>query len=142
MGFQKSNNQNPNNKKYQNKNANTRLHLQVINPSNIIKKKTNVKGHTHTYQQRKLNLPKKETQRKKNTITQIQTKKNRNTIRFEKQKEPEEKININKQNLSLIHISEPTRPLYISYAVFCLKKKKTNTLTLISKPLNLILNLD
>ena len=25
-------------------------------------------------------------------------------------------------NLSLIHISEPTRPLYISYAVFCLKK--------------------
>eukprot|EP00831_Metopus_contortus_P043385 TRINITY_DN34826_c0_g1_i3.p3 TRINITY_DN34826_c0_g1~~TRINITY_DN34826_c0_g1_i3.p3 ORF type:complete len:118 (-),score=14.09 TRINITY_DN34826_c0_g1_i3:30-383(-) len=30
------------------------------------------------------------------------------------------------QNLSLIHISEPTRPLYISYAVFCLKKKKTN----------------
>eukprot|EP00829_Urostomides_striatus_P008425 TRINITY_DN1926_c0_g1_i2.p3 TRINITY_DN1926_c0_g1~~TRINITY_DN1926_c0_g1_i2.p3 ORF type:complete len:113 (+),score=52.67 TRINITY_DN1926_c0_g1_i2:64-402(+) len=27
------------------------------------------------------------------------------------------------QALSLIHISEPTRPLYISYAVFCLKKK-------------------
>ncbi len=27
--------------------------------------------------------------------------------------------------LSLIHISEPTRPLYISYAVFCLKKKIT-----------------
>ena len=26
--------------------------------------------------------------------------------------------------LSLIHISEPTRPLYISYAVFCLKKNK------------------
>ena len=26
-------------------------------------------------------------------------------------------------DLSLIHISEPTRPLYISYAVFCLKKK-------------------
>ena len=26
------------------------------------------------------------------------------------------------QYLSLIHISEPTRPLYISYAVFCLKK--------------------
>ena len=26
--------------------------------------------------------------------------------------------------LSLIHISEPTRPLYISYAVFCLKKKR------------------
>eukprot|EP00831_Metopus_contortus_P016319 TRINITY_DN16822_c0_g1_i1.p1 TRINITY_DN16822_c0_g1~~TRINITY_DN16822_c0_g1_i1.p1 ORF type:complete len:106 (-),score=8.28 TRINITY_DN16822_c0_g1_i1:19-336(-) len=29
--------------------------------------------------------------------------------------------------LSLIHISEPTRPLYISYAVFCLKKKKKQT---------------
>ena len=31
------------------------------------------------------------------------------------------------QRLSLIHISEPTRPLYISYAVFCLKKKNTRT---------------
>ena len=30
--------------------------------------------------------------------------------------------------LSLIHISEPTRPLYISYAVFCLKKKTCNTI--------------
>eukprot|EP00831_Metopus_contortus_P062547 TRINITY_DN54705_c0_g1_i1.p2 TRINITY_DN54705_c0_g1~~TRINITY_DN54705_c0_g1_i1.p2 ORF type:complete len:115 (+),score=27.45 TRINITY_DN54705_c0_g1_i1:56-400(+) len=30
--------------------------------------------------------------------------------------------------LSLIHISEPTRPLYISYAVFCLKKKKKQKL--------------
>src|SRR5665648_1178764 len=29
-------------------------------------------------------------------------------------------------NLSLIHISEPTRLGMISYAVFCLKKKKTN----------------
>ena len=28
--------------------------------------------------------------------------------------------------LSLIHISEPTRQAEISYAVFCLKKKKTN----------------
>ena len=28
------------------------------------------------------------------------------------------------EELSLIHISEPTRPLYISYAVFCLKKKR------------------
>ena len=28
-------------------------------------------------------------------------------------------------NLSLIHISEPTRRTPISYAVFCLKKKKT-----------------
>ena len=26
--------------------------------------------------------------------------------------------------LSLIHISEPTRPISISYAVFCLKKKR------------------
>ena len=30
-----------------------------------------------------------------------------------------------KPPLSLIHISEPTRPLYISYAVFCLKKRVT-----------------
>ena len=29
------------------------------------------------------------------------------------------------ENLSLIHISEPTRLLSSSYAVFCLKKKKT-----------------
>ena len=29
-------------------------------------------------------------------------------------------------HLSLIHISEPTRRTPISYAVFCLKKKKTN----------------
>ena len=28
------------------------------------------------------------------------------------------------RSLSLIHISEPTRLLSISYAVFCLKKKK------------------
>src|SRR5678815_5846866 len=31
---------------------------------------------------------------------------------------------ITKISLSLIHISEPTRLLSISYAVFCLKKKK------------------
>src|SRR5678816_4818943 len=31
------------------------------------------------------------------------------------------------QRLSLIHISEPTRLLSISYAVFCLKKKKQKT---------------
>eukprot|EP01017_Pseudomicrothorax_dubius_P012448 TRINITY_DN1515_c0_g1_i2.p1 TRINITY_DN1515_c0_g1~~TRINITY_DN1515_c0_g1_i2.p1 ORF type:complete len:115 (+),score=13.28 TRINITY_DN1515_c0_g1_i2:66-410(+) len=29
-------------------------------------------------------------------------------------------------NLSLIHISEPTRLLSISYAVFCLKKKRAH----------------
>ena len=32
-----------------------------------------------------------------------------------------------KHTLSLIHISEPTRLLSISYAVFCLKKKKSHT---------------
>src|SRR5450756_1290452 len=36
--------------------------------------------------------------------------------------------------LSLIHISEPTRLGMISYAVFCLKKKKPETVT---KPLSL-----
>eukprot|EP00831_Metopus_contortus_P082075 TRINITY_DN8792_c0_g1_i16.p1 TRINITY_DN8792_c0_g1~~TRINITY_DN8792_c0_g1_i16.p1 ORF type:complete len:144 (-),score=56.60 TRINITY_DN8792_c0_g1_i16:84-515(-) len=35
--------------------------------------------------------------------------------------------NLITSHLSLIHISEPTRPLYISYAVFCLKKKKKKT---------------
>eukprot|EP00658_Telonema_sp_P-2_P000294 TRINITY_DN10107_c0_g1_i3.p2 TRINITY_DN10107_c0_g1~~TRINITY_DN10107_c0_g1_i3.p2 ORF type:complete len:141 (+),score=61.65 TRINITY_DN10107_c0_g1_i3:142-564(+) len=34
------------------------------------------------------------------------------------------------QELSLIHISEPTRLLSISYAVFCLKKKKKNPLNI------------
>ena len=33
------------------------------------------------------------------------------------------------QYLSLIHISEPTRQAEISYAVFCLKKKKNNKQT-------------
>ena len=31
---------------------------------------------------------------------------------------------LSKYQLSLIHISEPTRQAEISYAVFCLKKKK------------------
>ena len=31
------------------------------------------------------------------------------------------------KGLSLIHISEPTRQAEISYAVFCLKKKKIKT---------------
>src|SRR5664279_4298491 len=35
------------------------------------------------------------------------------------------KENSDKMRLSLIHISEPTRRTPISYAVFCLKKKKT-----------------
>ena len=34
-------------------------------------------------------------------------------------------ILVEDRDLSLIHISEPTRLLSISYAVFCLKKKKT-----------------
>ena len=33
------------------------------------------------------------------------------------------------QDLSLIHIFEPTRLLSISYAVFCVKKKNTHTPT-------------
>eukprot|EP00658_Telonema_sp_P-2_P029579 TRINITY_DN22486_c0_g1_i1.p1 TRINITY_DN22486_c0_g1~~TRINITY_DN22486_c0_g1_i1.p1 ORF type:complete len:294 (-),score=53.98 TRINITY_DN22486_c0_g1_i1:88-969(-) len=39
-------------------------------------------------------------------------------------KEWETRANERSENLSLIHISEPTRLLSISYAVFCLKKKK------------------
>eukprot|EP00658_Telonema_sp_P-2_P061808 TRINITY_DN5046_c0_g1_i8.p2 TRINITY_DN5046_c0_g1~~TRINITY_DN5046_c0_g1_i8.p2 ORF type:complete len:100 (+),score=40.74 TRINITY_DN5046_c0_g1_i8:133-432(+) len=35
-----------------------------------------------------------------------------------------ESVERNGEILSLIHISEPTRLLSISYAVFCLKKKK------------------
>ena len=38
--------------------------------------------------------------------------------------------------LSLIHISEPTRLLSISYAVFCLKKKKTKTTYLLLNSLH------
>ena len=34
------------------------------------------------------------------------------------------KLKVDLDRLSLIHISEPTRPLYISYAVFCLKKDR------------------
>eukprot|EP00658_Telonema_sp_P-2_P044829 TRINITY_DN32735_c0_g1_i1.p1 TRINITY_DN32735_c0_g1~~TRINITY_DN32735_c0_g1_i1.p1 ORF type:complete len:196 (+),score=54.29 TRINITY_DN32735_c0_g1_i1:60-647(+) len=36
-------------------------------------------------------------------------------------------LSVQAQQLSLIHISEPTRLLSISYAVFCLKKKITTT---------------
>ena len=35
-------------------------------------------------------------------------------------------LDLKNANLSLIHISEPTRLRRISYAVFCLKKKNTN----------------
>ena len=47
-------------------------------------------------------------------------------LRYEEEatKTIEELISKKVITLSLIHISEPTRPLYISYAVFCLKKKK------------------
>jgi len=38
----------------------------------------------------------------------------------------EERRKAAEEALSLIHISEPTRLLSISYAVFCLKKKKKN----------------
>src|SRR5674536_154274 len=38
------------------------------------------------------------------------------------------RVAVSRLELSLIHISEPTRLLSISYAVFCLKKK-TSTLT-------------
>src|SRR5665647_3798628 len=37
---------------------------------------------------------------------------------------PDEKMHCSVMGLSLIHISEPTRRTPISYAVFCLKKKK------------------
>ena len=49
-------------------------------------------------------------------------------IRMEKGEAPSDEIQaewfkiLRDEDLSLIHISEPTRPLYISYAVFCLKK--------------------
>src|SRR5678815_3044882 len=42
-------------------------------------------------------------------------------IAYDYQQRYEESIKV--YNLSLIHISEPTRLLSISYAVFCLKKK-------------------
>eukprot|EP00825_Cyclidium_porcatum_P042600 TRINITY_DN5866_c1_g4_i8.p3 TRINITY_DN5866_c1_g4~~TRINITY_DN5866_c1_g4_i8.p3 ORF type:complete len:114 (-),score=17.69 TRINITY_DN5866_c1_g4_i8:6-347(-) len=41
-----------------------------------------------------------------------------------KNKKKENTINTREIKLSLIHISEPTRLGMISYAVFCLKKKK------------------
>ena len=41
-------------------------------------------------------------------------------------------------HLSLIHISEPTRPLYISYAVFCLKKKTETVENSVTVRLSLI----
>eukprot|EP00658_Telonema_sp_P-2_P035416 TRINITY_DN2575_c0_g1_i6.p1 TRINITY_DN2575_c0_g1~~TRINITY_DN2575_c0_g1_i6.p1 ORF type:complete len:108 (-),score=21.20 TRINITY_DN2575_c0_g1_i6:26-349(-) len=46
---------------------------------------------------------------------------------------------VNGQHLSLIHISEPTRLLSISYAVFCLKKKKKKHAKMIPLILNSII---
>ena len=43
-------------------------------------------------------------------------------------KPPENIVNHECNDLSLIHISEPTRRVVISYAVFCLKKKRGNYL--------------
>ena len=40
------------------------------------------------------------------------------------EKEEINEIHLRDKDLSLIHISEPTRRTPISYAVFCLKKKK------------------
>src|SRR5678816_4634764 len=45
-------------------------------------------------------------------------------LRAEAQREGRSGEMADRQRLSLIHISEPTRLLSISYAVFCLKKKK------------------
>eukprot|EP01017_Pseudomicrothorax_dubius_P039188 TRINITY_DN5977_c0_g1_i3.p1 TRINITY_DN5977_c0_g1~~TRINITY_DN5977_c0_g1_i3.p1 ORF type:complete len:284 (+),score=53.98 TRINITY_DN5977_c0_g1_i3:124-975(+) len=54
-------------------------------------------------------------------------------------KELASKFRKKSQDLSLIHISEPTRLLSISYAVFCLKKKnRTNKNTLITLYINQI----
>src|SRR5665647_3798604 len=41
--------------------------------------------------------------------------------------QPDQVILPQVEHLSLIHISEPTRRTPISYAVFCLKKKKKKT---------------
>eukprot|EP00831_Metopus_contortus_P009400 TRINITY_DN13627_c0_g1_i2.p2 TRINITY_DN13627_c0_g1~~TRINITY_DN13627_c0_g1_i2.p2 ORF type:complete len:131 (-),score=35.96 TRINITY_DN13627_c0_g1_i2:29-421(-) len=57
---------------------------------------------------------------KENTCTEII---NMTEFLMERNKTLEEQVE-SLLILSLIHISEPTRPLYISYAVFCLKKKK------------------
>src|SRR5450756_2903151 len=46
------------------------------------------------------------------------------TDRVKRDTYPSDAVEGNIENLSLIHISEPTRLGMISYAVFCLKKKK------------------
>eukprot|EP00831_Metopus_contortus_P039793 TRINITY_DN31169_c0_g1_i1.p1 TRINITY_DN31169_c0_g1~~TRINITY_DN31169_c0_g1_i1.p1 ORF type:complete len:153 (-),score=38.21 TRINITY_DN31169_c0_g1_i1:32-490(-) len=72
--------------------------------------------------------------------------KKQNDIVFTKSESKHENVNQNNEEekkgeyvLSLIHISEPTRPLYISYAVFCLKKKKKKKINShqITKTINL-----
>ncbi len=47
---------------------------------------------------------------------------------FESADSPERMASLEVEQLSIIHISEPTRPPYIPYAVFCLKKKKKKNL--------------
>ena len=49
--------------------------------------------------------------------------KSERAVFFEERDEIESKKEDIRDDLSLIHISEPTRPERISYAVFCLKKK-------------------
>eukprot|EP00658_Telonema_sp_P-2_P035068 TRINITY_DN25553_c0_g1_i1.p1 TRINITY_DN25553_c0_g1~~TRINITY_DN25553_c0_g1_i1.p1 ORF type:complete len:103 (+),score=26.63 TRINITY_DN25553_c0_g1_i1:182-490(+) len=60
-------------------------------------------------------------------VDQVATRGIRNTLL--PQTEPSvclvsDQVVLHIEHLSLIHISEPTRLLSISYAVFCLKKKK------------------
>eukprot|EP00658_Telonema_sp_P-2_P035448 TRINITY_DN2577_c0_g1_i3.p1 TRINITY_DN2577_c0_g1~~TRINITY_DN2577_c0_g1_i3.p1 ORF type:complete len:138 (+),score=35.52 TRINITY_DN2577_c0_g1_i3:37-450(+) len=62
------------------------------------------------------------TSRSKNVKILLAARKLRGT---NSQPEPQHEIQ-EALDLSLIHISEPTRLLSISYAVFCLKKKKKN----------------
>ena len=56
-------------------------------------------------------------------IITAQTVKGAARLMLETRNHPESEIDKVTTPLSLIHISEPTRLLSISYAVFCLKKK-------------------
>ena len=65
-----------------------------------------------------------------NTVVQETTSANQgqisgqNVVRVVEKTETAETKRMKEHFLSLIHISEPTRLGMISYAVFCLKKKK------------------
>ena len=65
----------------------------------------------------------------KNKIMSVSKQKDTPQNRNKAQRELNAKIDaaIAELQLSLIHISEPTRRTPISYAVFCLKKKKQNS---------------